>query len=134
MARTPTSTTLLAATAVWCLVILAAPVGSLATVYEFFSVICHQDPARSWYLRGQPLPVCIRCASIYFGFLASLLIRLPPNVGRLRWSIAVMLAEFVFARLVLDSAGLRSLSGIALGAAAAPFVKQGIEEMWGMRA
>jgi uncharacterized membrane protein YeiB len=29
------------------------------------SVICHQQPTRSFYLRGTQLPVCARCAGLY---------------------------------------------------------------------
>lgn len=98
-------------------------------MYDFFSRICHQDPARSWFLNGHPLPVCIRCASIYFAFTLSLWIGLKPNVRWLRASLALMAAEFVIARLFLDAAVLRSFSGILVGLSAAPFVRQGVEEL-----
>ena len=120
---------LLAASTLWCLAILAAPMLGLSWVYEFFSRICHQDPTRSWYIFGEPLPVCIRCASIYFAFTASLWFGLKTNVRWLRISIAVMICEFVVARLFLDAALLRSFSGILVGLSAAPFVRQGIEEI-----
>jgi hypothetical protein len=45
-------------------------------------------------------------------------------------SIGFMLAEFALARLFVDIALLRSISGILIGAAAAPFVRQGVEEMF----
>jgi len=114
---------------VWCLVILAAPVFHLSWVYEFFSRICHQDPERSWFLFGAQLPVCIRCASIYFAFTASLWLGLKANVRWLRISIAVMICEFVLARLFVDAAVLRSLSGIFVGLSAAPFVDLGVKEL-----
>ena len=114
---------------IWCLAIVAAPVLGWPWLYEFFSRICHQDPPRSWYLLGHPLPVCIRCASIYFAFTLSLWAGLKPNPRWLRASLAIMAAEFILARLVLDAAALRSLSGILVGLSAAPFVKQGIEEL-----
>jgi hypothetical protein len=41
-----------------------------------------------------------------------------------------MLAEFAIARLFIDTALLRSISGILIGAATAPFVRQGVEEMF----
>ncbi len=37
------------------------------TLYRSFSLICHQIPARSWYLFGAPLGVCSRCTAIYIG-------------------------------------------------------------------
>jgi uncharacterized membrane protein len=112
----------------WCLAILAAPVLHLPLIYEFFSRICHQDPSRSWHIFGQPLPVCIRCASIYSAFTISLWAGLKPNARWLRASLAIMAAEFIIARFFLDAALLRSLSGILVGLSAAPFVRQGIEE------
>ena len=109
--------------------IIAAPLMGFSTVYSFFSMICHQDPARSWYLLGETLPVCIRCASIYFGFLAALWLGVSPRTQWLRIALALMICEFVVARLGVDVAVVRSISGILFGVAAAPFVRQGIEEM-----
>ena len=120
---------LLAGATFWCLSILAAPAFDLSTVYRFFAAICHQNPARSWYLFDQPLPVCIRCTSIYFAFTASLWLGIRPNVRRLRISLLLMLIEFAVARFVIDTALLRSASAVLVGLAAAPFVKQGIEEI-----
>ena len=125
------SALLLAGSTVWCLAIFAAPLFGPHWLYEFFSKICHQDPARSWHLFGRQLPVCIRCASIYFAFTLSLWVGLKPNARWLRASFAIMAAEFILARLVLDAAVLRSFSGILVGLSAAPFVKQGVEELRG---
>lgn len=124
----PAAALLIGAT-LWCLAILAAPVLHLSVVYAFFSRICHQDPSRSWRLFGEPLPVCIRCASIYFAFTISLWVGLKPNARWLRASLAIMAAEFIIARVVLDAALLRTLSGILVGLSAAPFVRQGVEEL-----
>jgi len=125
------SALLLAGSTLWCLAILATPVFGPHWLYEFFSKICHQDPTRSWHLFGRQLPVCIRCASIYFAFTVSLWVGLKPNARWLRASFAIMAAEFILARLVLDAAVLRSFSGILVGLSAAPFVKQGVEELRG---
>ncbi len=127
--KNKTYAALLAGSTLWCLSILAAPVFSLSWVYEFFSRICHQDPARSWHVAGEPLAVCIRCASIYFAFTASLWLGLKARVRWLRLSILLMICEFIFARLVIDAALLRSISGILVGLSAAPFVKQAVEEL-----
>ena len=113
----------------WCLAILAAPAFNVPWVYAFFSVICHQEPERSWQLFGRTLPVCIRCASIYFAFTAALWLGIKANVRWLRIAISLMLVEFVIARLLIDTAVLRSLSGVLVGLTAAPFVKQGVEEI-----
>ena len=120
---------LLAGTTLWCLSIIAAPLANATAVYQFFSFICHQDPARSWHILGEPLPVCIRCASIYFAFFVSLWLGLPASVRWLRVSILLIVAEFVVARFGMDAALTRSVSGILVGAAAAPFVRKGVEEI-----
>ena len=120
---------LLIGSLLWCCAIFVAPVLGQPWLYAVFSKICHQDPARSWHLFGRSLPVCIRCASTYFAFTASLCWRLKPDARLLRAAVAVMAAEFVVARLFLDTAVLRSFSGILVGLTAAPFVKQGVEEL-----
>src|SRR6266571_8447963 len=120
---------LLAGSTFWCLCIIAAPLLGLSDVYEFFSRICHQDPTRSWHIFGESLPVCIRCASIYFAFAASLWLGLKANVRWLRISVVMMICELVLARILIDAALLRSLTGILVGLSAAPFVNQGVEEL-----
>jgi uncharacterized membrane protein len=122
---------LIAGSTLWCLAILAAPVFGPHWLYAFFSKICHQDLSRSWHLFGRQLPVCIRCASIYFAFTLSLWVGLKPSTRWLRASLAIMAAEFILARVILDAAVLRSMSGILVGLSAAPFVRQGVEELHG---
>ena len=73
--------------------------------------------------------MCIRCTSIYFAFAVSLWLGLKTNVQWLRLSILLMVCEFIVARLVIDDALLRSVSGACVGLAAAPFVKQAVEEI-----
>ena len=41
-------------------------------VYLIFAPICHQLPARSFFMFGHPLAVCGRCLGIYFGFLGGM--------------------------------------------------------------
>ena len=124
---------LLAGAALWCASILAAPALSLTPIYEFFSLICHQQPERSWFLMGQPLPVCIRCAAIYFGFLAALIAKRQPAAVLLKVAIVLTLGEVCFEWLVMDSVVARSFTGLLLGASAAPFVRIGVEQMFGVQ-
>jgi uncharacterized membrane protein len=113
----------------WCVAIIAAPVFHWSWVYAIFSTICHQDPARSWHIGGEPLAVCIRCTSIYFAAALSMWLGLKASVRWLRISIALMICEFIVARIAIDAALLRSISGILVGLSAAPFVRRGIEEI-----
>jgi len=127
--RNKTYIALLAAATLWCVSIVAAPLLGLPWVYSLFSRICHQNPSRSWHIVGEPLAVCIRCTSIYFGFTASLWLRVKANVRWLRVSILLLVCEFVVARFVLDTEFLRAVSGILVGLSAAPFVKEAVEEI-----
>lgn len=73
----------LIAVSFWCACILAAPLlKSLSDssapvasiIYRFFSRVCHQLDERSFHLNGHPWGVCIRCSSIYGGFLLGVLL------------------------------------------------------------
>ena len=39
-------------------------------ILQFFSIVCHQDPARSFWIAGAPVAVCTRCLGIYLGVVA----------------------------------------------------------------
>lgn len=41
-------------------------------IYALFSPVCHQIPARCFYLSGHPLAVCTRCLGVYVGSLIGL--------------------------------------------------------------
>jgi len=86
-----TYTILLAGSAIWCALILLAPIGaatpgipreSAALIYQFFHRVCHQIDGRSFHLMGEPLGVCIRCSAIYFSFVAG--VALYPLVFSIR--------------------------------------------------
>jgi hypothetical protein len=63
----------------WVSLILLAPVfknvgfnSAAASIYQFFSLICHQIAERSFHLFGYQFAVCSRCFGVYFGlFFAS---------------------------------------------------------------
>jgi uncharacterized membrane protein len=42
----------------------------------FFSRLCHQDPARSFFIGGAPVAVCVRCLGIYCGIAFGMFLRL----------------------------------------------------------
>lgn len=120
---------MIAGSLVWLTAIVLAPVLHLQPVYRFFALICHQNPLRSWTLAGAVFPVCIRCISIYAGFFVALVLTTRDRTATLKLAILASLAEAVLEWTVMDSVVLRSLTGFALGAAAAPFVRIGIDEM-----
>lgn len=125
---------LIGGAAVWCFLIVAAPILDQGWVYQFFSFICHQDPLRSWSLGSEPLAVCVRCTSIYAGFLLGLVANLPPRPGFLKVALAATLGQFLMALAGLgDFAALRALTGLALGLSGAGFVVVGVGEMLAAR-
>src|SRR5579884_1285256 len=79
MERRKTRGILLLGSALWCLMIVAAPLLHAQPIYQFFSIICHQIPSRSWVLAGSPLPVCIRCTCIYLGFFIGAVFSIRPR-------------------------------------------------------
>lgn len=128
--RIPIRTGVLLGAALWCFALAAAPLFHAGWIYQFFSLICHQQPDRTWHIAGEPVAACIRCASVYLGFFAGLLLLHAPNARWLKIAIAITAAEWLAARFVVDEAVLRALAGILLGSAAAPVVRTGIEEMF----
>jgi uncharacterized membrane protein len=60
----------------WLFLIILAPAAksggleSLSNViYNFFSVLCHQIPERSFQVFGHQFAVCSRCFGVYFGLV-----------------------------------------------------------------
>ena len=65
----------------WVFAILLAPLAKAngfenisATIYTFFSVICHQIDSRSFHIENHQFAVCSRCFGVYFGLLFGFLI------------------------------------------------------------
>jgi uncharacterized membrane protein len=57
------------------LVAAAHPLTALV-IRSFFSRLCHQDPARSFFIGGAPVAVCVRCLGIYCGVAMGMFLRL----------------------------------------------------------
>ena len=79
----------------WNAALIAAPAGEpralSAMTYLAGSLICHQQPARSFHRSGAQYPVCARCHGLYAGALAGIIgwaviagaRRTPPNDAEL---------------------------------------------------
>lgn len=137
------------AVVLWCtMLVVPALVASVepsgtglsASMYGFFSPICHQLDSRSLHLFGHKLAVCSRCSGIYFGFLCGIvLLPLLPALRRRRWWIAAALPMIV--DVVLGTTGLhessiatRLVSGGAFGIIAAclivPLCQEAMSEFY----
>jgi len=110
-------------------------------IYRFYSLICHQIEARSFYLGHEPLAVCSRCAAIYVGFWISVLALCLWNSRRpgLRWLYAVV--GVMTLEVALELLGVRASTfesrtviGMVAGAVVAPFIVEATEqtvlELW----
>jgi uncharacterized membrane protein len=72
-------TAFIAASIAWAVLLIAIPFAAsqphvssieatlIAGVYTLGSLVCHQLPERSYHLWTAQMPVCARCAGIYFG-------------------------------------------------------------------
>lgn len=112
--------------------------GALAVFcYQVFQGLCHQIPARSFYLDGEPLAVCARCFGIYAGFALGVVCY--PLVRSLRrtdtparvWLLLAALPTGIdfmlgFTGLWANTHMSRALTGALLGAVAALYVVPGL--------
>lgn len=126
---------LLLLVAIWCSTIVAAPflqtlsdqTKPVATlIYKFFARICHQIDERSFHLYNEKFAVCIRCTSIYFAFLAGLLLypfvrtfknlRIPPLGWLIASSIPMLLDVLLsVAGVHFSTATTRVITGALFG-------------------
>ena len=122
----------LAALAVgWLVLLVAAPVVSTplaALAYAIGSLICHQQPERSFHIDAAQLPVCARCLGIYAGAALGACIRLVPGTDLPVTARTALTAGAIptLATIALELAGIwapgnvvRSVAGLPLGLAAA---------------
>ncbi len=131
---------LAAGAVLWSAVLLAAPyaltstngavVSAAAAVYSAAGMICHQRAARSFHLAGVQLPVCARCAGLYFsgalGAIVAWLISTHPIVPRTTRQVLLVATLPTALSVGIELAGLahpsnvvRALCSMPLGAAAA---------------
>lgn len=77
--------------------------GVSVLIYRAGSLVCHQDPTRSFRVAAWPLPVCARCAGLYAGgavaaaAAAGVLVRRRRQPGRGRAVVARMRALLIVA-------------------------------------
>ncbi len=106
---------------------LGLPLAAFA-LRQFFALVCHQDPQRSFWILGAPLAVCARCFGIYLGAA------LAAFAPRMRAARELLLAALIAnaADVLAEAAGLhgdwkwtRFVLGCVLGAAAVLVVRAG---------
>ena len=125
----------------------AARLGA-ALVYVAGSALCHQRPERSLRVGAMPLPVCARCAGIYWGAAAVVLAlslgqatmhRPRPRPRRSQpalWRWAIVALAVNAGTLLIEWSGrgpgneVRALAGLALGAVSAFIVWHATRPDW----
>jgi len=134
---------LLCCATAWWLSIIAAPLfchfhvsAPAAFIYFFFSKICHQTTARSFTIFGKQFAVCIRCFSIYTGFLLAIFVYpwFRSNIERLCRQKFILFASLMMIMLDVGltftpvwqgSACSRIFTGLSAGMIAAFFIIPG---------
>jgi len=114
----------LSSVGLWCLIIVAAPLLEVfggATgrsigdaLYLGLSRVCHQIDGRSLHIFGAKFGVCVRCTSIYFSFLAGLIVypfvrpldsTVPAGRGWLLLAVVPMAVDAVLNDLRVHQSG-----------------------------
>lgn len=137
------------ATAAWAVLLVAVPFlasrahasppasALILGVYAFGSLVCHQRPERSFHLWTAQMPVCARCAGIYFGAVVGAVAstfrtarrgRPRPAPGRsklrscdVRIALAIAVAPslvtlvYEWATGIMPSHAIRAAAGVPIG-------------------
>jgi uncharacterized membrane protein len=93
-------------------------------IYFLFKPVCHQIPERSIILNSEPMAVCLRCFSIYFGgFLFILNIAIKRKIFHLNLTLVFLFSLPVVLDFLLEKFNIytdiqliRVLTGLLLGA------------------
>ena len=125
----------IAATIAWAVLLVAAtflasrahasPIASgvILAVYAIGGFVCHQLPERSYRLWSAQLPVCARCAGIYFGAVlgAVAALALRANARRARIVLALAVAPTLVTLVYewttgdMPSHAIRAAAGVPIG-------------------
>jgi uncharacterized membrane protein len=132
----------------WIFLIVTAPIAQAnnltnvsGSIYKFFSYVCHQIPARSFFIDSQPFAVCSRCFGIYFGLFAGFIlypllrpIEAAEPLPRF-WLFLAMLPMLIdwslgFFEIWENNYLSRFLTGFILGATCAIFLVPALVEIF----
>ena len=117
--RTPWRWCLLVGCICWLALVFAPPfVGHYAELVRWLlHAVCHQIPARSFHLFGEPLAACHRCTGLYVGFAVGVLVWpwLSSLAARLaadpRWVAAFLLPLVIDWAIVVNIPPTRFVTG-----------------------
>jgi uncharacterized membrane protein len=123
--------------------LLERPVGIGSIAWLVFRPLCHQDPARSFWIAGQPLPVCARCLGIYIGGFLGLVLFGPirgistrspfPRAWLIMFLIPLLADGAINALGILTTPlYIRALTGFGAGTVTAGALIPGINQLLDM--
>ena len=118
--RTPWRWVLLVACAFGLALVFAPPFAASHSdvVRLLFDPVCHQIPARSFHVLGEPLTVCHRCTGLYVGFAVGVLAWpwLPTLATRLaanpRWVAVFLIPLAIDWAIVVNTPATRFATGL----------------------
>ena len=110
------------------------------TIYQAFSIVCHQIPERSFFIGAHKFAVCSRCTGLYSGFaLATLFYPLVRSLRRTeapprKWlfmAAAPLGIDFslTFLGIWENTHSSRFITGALLGAVAVFYVMPGLVDL-----
>jgi uncharacterized membrane protein len=134
--------------AFWIFLIVIAPVAQAnnlisvsSPIYKFCSYVCHQIPARSFFIDNQSFAVCSRCFGIYFGLFGGFIlypllrpIQESEPLARF-WLFLAMIPMLIdwslsFFEIWENNHLSRFLTGLILGTACAIFLVPALVEIF----
>lgn len=91
-----------------------------SSIYFFYSFVCHQDPARSFFLWNNQLAVCARCTGIYTGAFLFILFSPFWRPKLSRKNVIILATPIVAGKLIEIIMGLSSnierfITGVPFG-------------------
>jgi uncharacterized membrane protein len=113
--------------------------GYAGILYPFankcFSLVCHQDPEKSFTYAGKQMLVCARCTGIYLGAAMAAVISLFPFNIRMPYKKYLFVSALpLFADVILYNSGVYSynkstalITGIILGSAVFIYILAAVE-------
>ncbi len=95
--------------------LLYTPAGITGKADAIGYAVCHQIPARSFQINGQPISLCARCTGMYVGIFVGLAYQLLTGRRRAEWPGKFKLIVFAAFFLAFAVDGSNSASALFFG-------------------